>query len=81
MHRSHSTAEQEEKQKQRMRRFQQERIAFFRGMQLYASDEERVRQSAKAFYKASFQHAFGITDQNKDTPEMKALLVRSAVLA
>lgn len=58
----------------RKRSFFEQRLAFFRGMQVYASDEERVRASAKAFYQSTFSHAYHITDHNKDSEESKAIL-------
>lgn len=53
------------------REFEERRFAFIRDMDVYASDEARVQASARAFYVATFEHAYKITQENRHLPEVR----------
>lgn len=53
--------------------FEQQRLNFIKDMEVFASDEPRVQASARAFYIATFEHAYKLSPPGKRTPEEQAL--------
>ena len=54
-----------EKYRQKQSKFEQQRLDFISGMQVFSSDEPRVVASAKAFYMSTMEHAHGIGEQSE----------------
>ena len=54
-----------EKYKVKQAKFEQQRLDFISGMQVFSSDEPRVVASAKAFYMSTMEHANGIGEQSE----------------